>query len=55
VSPDGGLLLTKCCMQENANRAEGTSVTVPWGASLALVKEALAVLSTAADPAWAPA
>lgn len=30
------------------------SVAVPWGASLALVKQALTELATAADPAWAP-
>jgi len=49
--PDGdGPLLTKCCLFENENRVDGpTNVTVPWGASLALVKQALADLS------WAPA
>ncbi|MGH9279218.1 MAG: DUF7714 family protein [Acidimicrobiales bacterium] len=50
-----GPLLTKCCLLERANRVEGSTVTVPWGASLALVKEALVVLSSVADPAWAPA
>lgn len=56
--PDGGgPLLTKCCLLENANQAngDGASVAVPWGASLALVKQALADLATVADPTWAPA
>ncbi len=55
--PDGaGPLLTKCCLLENANQPDGLStMVVPWGASLALVKQALADLATAADPAWAPA
>lgn len=51
---DDSPLLTKCCLLESSNRTEGSSVTVPWGASLALVKQALADLSAAADPAWAP-
>lgn len=51
----GPPLLTKCCLLENANRRDDTGVTVPWGSSLALVKQALADLSTAADPEWAPA
>jgi hypothetical protein len=50
-----GPLLTKCCLLENDNRTDGARVAVPWGASLALVKEAVAQLAAAADPAWAPA
>ena len=54
-SPDGAPLLTKCCLLEDANAADGTTVAVPWGASLEQVKDALASIATAADPAWAPA
>lgn len=52
---DGSPLLTKCCLLENDNEAEGTTATVPWGATLDLVKRAMAGIATAADPAWAPA
>jgi hypothetical protein len=52
---DGAPLLTKCCLLEDSIAEAGTTVAVPWGASLAQVKEALASIATAADPAWAPA
>ncbi|HJV08194.1 MAG TPA: hypothetical protein VJ653_00875 [Acidimicrobiales bacterium] len=52
---DGRPLLTKCCLLEDTIAEAGTTVAVPWGASLAQVKEALASIATAADPAWAPA
>jgi hypothetical protein len=52
---DGRPLLTKCCLLEGRNRADGASVAVPWGASLDLVRRALSDLATMADPAWAPA
>jgi hypothetical protein len=53
--PDERPLLTKCCLLENENSVEGNAVAVPWGASLALVRQGLAHLSTIAEPAWAPA
>jgi hypothetical protein len=52
---DGRPLLTKCCLFEGRNRADGASVAVPWGASLGLVRQALSDLASMADPAWAPA
>ncbi len=52
---DGRPLLTKCCLLEGRNRADGASVAVPWGASLDLVRRALSDLATMAAPAWAPA
>lgn len=52
---DGRPLLTKCCLLEETNAGEGTSVAVPWGASLEQVRQALAGIATAAEPAWAPA
>ena len=53
--PDGTPLLTKCCLLEDTNAGDGTTVAVPWGASLAQVRQALATIATAAEPAWAPA
>lgn len=50
---DGQPLLTKCCLLEDTIAEAGTTVAVPWGASLAQVKAALASIATAADPAWA--
>ena len=50
-----GPLLTKCCLLEDHNADEPGVAVVPWGASLDLVRQALADLATAADPAWAPA
>jgi hypothetical protein len=47
-------LLTKCCLLENTNHDEHRRVTVPWGASLALVRDAIGALARMADPAWAP-
>ena len=52
---DGSPLLTKCCLLEDSIADEGTTVAVPWGASLDQVKQALAGIATAAEPAWAPA
>ncbi|MEA2826351.1 MAG: hypothetical protein QOG43_790 [Actinomycetota bacterium] len=55
----GGLgddpLLTKCCLLEDRNADEPGVAVVPWGASLDLVRRALAVLAAAEEPAWAPA
>lgn len=45
--------LTKCCLLENGALRDGLLVTVPWGASLAEVREGLAMVLTAAEPAWA--
>jgi len=52
---DGRPLLTKCCLLEETNAGEGTTVAVPWGASLEQVRQALAAIATAVEPAWAPA
>ena len=52
---DGTPLLTKCCLLEETNAGEGTTVAVPWGASLEQVRQALASIAAAAEPAWAPA
>jgi hypothetical protein len=51
----GQSLLAKCCLLEEHNEVDGSTVTVPWGASLVQVKEALATLASAAHPSWSPA
>jgi hypothetical protein len=53
--PDGRPLLTKCCLLEDSIADQGITVAVPWGASLDQVKQALAAIAKAAEPAWAPA
>ena len=50
-----GPLLTKCCLLEDNNADEPGVAVVPWGASLDLVRRALARLAAAEEPAWAPA
>ena len=50
-----GPLLTKCCLLEDHNADEAGVAVVPWGASLELVRRALARLVAAEEPAWAPA
>ena len=52
---DGRPLLTKCCLLEDSIADQGVTVAVPWGASLEQVKQALAAIAKAAEPAWAPA
>jgi len=47
--------LTKCCLLEEDIERDGFTVVVPWGASLAEVREGLEVLLEVAEPAWAPA
>lgn len=46
--------MTKCCLLETGYELTGSTVTVPWGASLAEVYEALQALVSAIEPAWAP-
>jgi hypothetical protein len=50
-----GPLLTKCCLFENGIVVDEGQVTVPWGASLAQITEALVALAESWEPAWAPA
>ncbi len=46
---NGGLTLVKCCMLEEHIEVDGSWATVPWGAKLALVEEALKALVTKTD------
>jgi hypothetical protein len=48
-------VLTKCCLLEEHIERDGTTVTVPWGASLDLVREGLQRVAAMAEPAWSPA
>ena len=50
-----GPTLTKCCLLEDRVEREGPLVVVPWGASLAEVREGLGLVLGTAEPAWAPA
>lgn len=50
-----GAVLSKCCLLERDIAVEDGHVTVPWGASLAQISEALTVLAAAWEPTWAPA
>ena len=58
-----GAVLTKCCLQQEeiaegtAESADGTTtwVSVPWGSSLGLVRDALGRLAERGAPPWSPA
>lgn len=58
-----GAVLTKCCLQQEElaegtiERPEGATrwVSVPWGASLEHVREALGRLARREEPRWSPA
>jgi hypothetical protein len=47
--------LTKCCLLESGLERSGSTVVVPWGASLAEVYEGLRALLEVVEPAWSPA
>jgi hypothetical protein len=46
--------LTKCCLLEEHIEHDDGWVVVPWGASLAQIREALDVLVNIWEPSWAP-
>jgi hypothetical protein len=48
-------VLTKCCLLEESLEVAAGRVTVPWGASLELVRAGLREVARIAEPAWAPA
>jgi hypothetical protein len=48
-----GLLVTKCCLLEDRVATDGDTVVVPWGASLAQIREGLTLALAAAAPAQA--
>ncbi|TWP38037.1 DUF7714 family protein [Leekyejoonella antrihumi] len=50
--PVDGPLLTKCSQLEHEIRADDGQVTVPWGASLSQVEQALRALARAWEPSW---
>jgi hypothetical protein len=47
--------ITKCCLLEGRISRTGRTVTVPWGSSLAEVREGLRRLAKRIDPEWRPA
>jgi hypothetical protein len=49
-----GALLSKCCLLEYDIEVADGRVTVPWGASLAHVEQALRTLAREWEPQWAP-
>ena len=49
LASTAGPLLTKCCLLEDRVASDGDTVVVPWGASLAQIKEGLR-LAVAARP-----
>lgn len=52
----GGATLAKCCLLETHNEVDtDRTVVVPWGASLALIADALGTLAREWEPTWAPA
>ena len=52
--PGDGPVLTKCCQLEDRIERAGPLVRVPWGASLAEVRDGIVAAVTAAAPTWAP-
>jgi hypothetical protein len=50
-----GPVLTKCCLLEDHVERDGESVVVPWGATLAEVRQGLATLLREMEPSWSPA
>lgn len=53
-APVDGALLTKCDQLEHEIRVDGGQVTVPWGASLGQVEQALRALADTWEPTWEP-
>lgn len=50
-----GPVLTKCCLFEDRVECDGDTVIVPWGATLAEVRQGLAAVLRRAEPSWSPA
>lgn len=48
------VLLTRCCLQEDGLEHGDGWVAVPWGSSLAQVRQALGALARQREPSWAP-
>ena len=50
-----GTVLTKCCLFEDRVESDGEATIVPWGATLAQVREGLGGLLRKAAQGWSPA
>ncbi len=53
-APTSGALLTKCDQLEHEIEVSDGQATVPWGASLGQVEQALHAIAQAWEPTWAP-
>ncbi len=49
-----GLVLSRCCMLDEGLERHADTVMVPWGATLAEVRQALRSLADAGDGTWTP-
>lgn len=47
-----GAVLAKCCLLESTIEVDDDRVVVPWGASMAQVREGLALVAQAQEPEW---
>lgn len=49
---EGTAVLAKCCLLEASIEVDDDRVVVPWGASMAQVREALTLIAQAREPEW---
>ena len=54
VGDGSGLVLSRCCMLEEGLERRADTVMVPWGATLAEVRDALRSLVRSGEGAWTP-
>ncbi len=47
-----GAILAKCCLLESTIEVDDDRVVVPWGASMAQVREALSIIAHEREPQW---
>lgn len=53
LSPDeSSVTLTRCCLLQEGVEVDGRNVVVPWGASLAEVRQALDAVATVSEVEW---
>ena len=50
--PVDGLILSRCCVLDEGLERKGDTVMVPWGATLAEVRQALVALAGSGDGTW---
>ena len=52
AEPVGGLVLSRCCVLDEGLDRKADTVMVPWGATLAEVRQALVALAGSGDGSW---